>query len=108
MANDLPQITADIDKVGHCLTIKIPLGLLEYVAERAPFIHSLLPSTGEGSFTVTNQVLFARNVAERLLAERTEDVSILCAAVDDAIEEVVDNDMPGWEWPRAGITRGRD
>jgi hypothetical protein len=93
-------ITADVDKVGHALVIKIPLELLAHAAERAPFAHSLIPNEGEGHFTVENPVLFARSVASRLLAERGDDGGLIHQALDDAIEDVVESDLPGWSWPQ--------
>jgi hypothetical protein len=100
-------ITADVDKVGHALVIKIPLELLAHAAERAPFAHSLIPNEGEGHFTVENPVLFARSVASRLLAERGDDGGLIHQALDDAIEDVVESDLPGWSWPNLAIFGGR-
>lgn len=99
----------EVGILGDRIVIHMPLSLLKYAAENSPFIHRTpFPDdpadVGAGSFRVTDERVFVQAVVHSLLTERSEGGgTLLHEMFDDAIEDVVENGGPGYEWPATGV-----
>ncbi len=85
--------------------MSVGIDLLGDCAADSPFIHDVgVLAHEEDGFHVTDPVAFAEDVATALDRENTEHGdSILTAAIEDAIEEVVEMAGRGFSWPAVGL-----